>query len=145
MITADGSYTFDPIHQQWTAQITVQPDGQNCSPEVFGVDALGNYTPVAIVCTTLESELKGTVTNLAEGLTLVLTATPTNEDLAVTVQGSIAFEQAILATDDWTVSVKTQPEGFTCVATEGDDAGYSAANDDPPDGINFDCSTPSAD
>lgn len=147
-LTQNGDFAFEQqVHgtdQSWTVEITTQPDSQSCSPTSFAPDALGNGADaIDITCTSTDVELKGTVTNLAEGTTLVLAATPTNEDLTVTQQGSIAFLQTVSSSDDWTVTIKTQPDGYTCIATDGDSAGYSAANDDPPDGLNFDCSTPS--
>ncbi|MDO8519146.1 MAG: DUF1554 domain-containing protein [Deltaproteobacteria bacterium] len=117
-LTADGSFTFATgLEDAETYQVTVStpPDGLTCSVSsgtgtVDGADV----TDVSIVCSADTYTVGGTVTGLSGTVVLQNNAT---DDLTLAADGSFTFSAAVADGAGYAVTVKTQPSGLTCSAS----------------------------
>lgn len=118
----------------WTVTIPTQPNtpvAQNCTlASASGTIATASVSSTQLTCTTVTVAIKGTVTmesgTLAAGLVL---QNNLGDDLVVPAGGATtSFQFATTQTlpSSYSVSIKTQPAGQTCITSKG--WGFAGAN-----------------
>jgi len=131
-LSSDGAFVFaDPVSTGATYNVTVltQPAAppQTCTvANGAGTVASTNVTNITITCTTAPRfTIGGTVSGLT-GSGLVLQSNGA-DDLAINTNGSFAFSTALATSTAYNVTVRTQPNGQSCVVRNPSGA-IAAAN-----------------
>ncbi len=118
-LSADGSFQFTPIADATAYSVTVaqQPAGQTCTvSNGSGTLAGSDVTNVAVICVLNRYTIGGNLSGLAGGKSLVL-ANNGGDDLALSADGAFVFATPLTSGSTYSVAIKTQPVGETCVAT----------------------------
>ena len=121
-VGANGTYTFTTALTQGIAyNITVltQPTGYSCSVS-NGAGTVGsqNIINIDVSCIALPTyTIGGSVTGL--GSDPVILQNNSSEQLSVSVDGSYQFPTAQLEGSSYSVTVHTQPSGYSCSVSNG--------------------------
>ncbi len=116
-ISVDGSYQFPTALNQgvnYSITVLTQPTGYNCGvSNSTGTVGQQNITTIAVTCTALPTyTIGGTVTGL--GSNPVILQNNSSEQLSVSANGSYQFPTAQLEGSSYSVTVHTQPSGYSC-------------------------------
>ena len=133
-VAADGSFAFaDRLATGVAYSVTVlsQPTSPSQSCTVArGSGSVGSadITNVAVTCATGQFSIRGTVSGL-KGSGLVLQNNGGN-DLPISANGAFSFANRLADSETYTVTVRTQPSGQSCVVrnSSGTVRGADASN-----------------
>ncbi len=120
-VSANGSFTFGTAMadgSSYAVTVATQPTGQTCTVNNgTGTISGASVTNVSVVCAVTSYSVGGTVSGLT-GSGLVLRNNGA-DDLSISSSGSFTFTTNVADNAGYTVTVKTQPGGQTCVVSNG--------------------------
>ena len=125
-LTSNGQFAFPTqVTSGATYSVTVktQPAGQTCTVTNGAGTATANVTNVSVACATATYSIGGSVSGLTGTLVLQNNGA---DNLTLTSNGQFAFPTQVNNGTTYSVTVKTQPVGRTCIVTNG--AGTATAN-----------------
>lgn len=121
-ITANAPYTFSDLVAEgspYLVTVKTQPTNQTCSvSNASGTMGSAPVTNVNVHCDTTSFYVGGTVSNLANGESLVLKNNGTN-DTPITTNGPFTFSQAVANGATYNVTVSKKPVSQNCTVTNG--------------------------
>jgi len=121
-LNAEGGFTFStalPDSSSYAVTVLSSPSGQVCSVSSgTGVINGSNVNNVLVTCSANAYTVGGNVSSLADGGTVVLQNNGT-DDLSISAKGVFTFATQIAEGSPYSVTVLTQPNGQTCVVTNG--------------------------
>ena len=131
-VTANGAFGFNDViaaGAPYSVGVAAQPASQLCTVSNGSGVIDGNDDPVTTIAVSCVNDgtVGGTVAGLAAGSTLTLSDGVST--LAVSGNGSVAFDDAFAAGAPYAVNVTSQPVGQTCSVANGN--GMFDAADDP--------------
>ena len=121
-VASNSTFTFSTgIAAGGTYQVTVasQPSGQNCSlAGGSGTVTNANVTSVSVTCVAITHTVGGTVSGLADGVSIVL-LNNSGDSLTVSSNTTFGFATAVAVGSDYSVSIGTQPPYQGCSVSAG--------------------------
>lgn len=121
-VTTNGAYAFAaPLHAGAAYAVTVQskPASQTCTvANGAGTIAAADVTNVNVTCRTDTYAIRGTLTGLVAGGTLVLQDNG-GDDLTLTADGAFGFVTSVASGSPYAVTVLSKPASQTCTVTNG--------------------------
>jgi hypothetical protein len=121
-VSADGSFTFLPVADGGTYEVTVltQPDKQTCVvSDGTGVISGKVISNVSVSCTTNTFSVGGTISGLSGAIVLQING---GDNLSTSTNGSFTFSTKLVDGTTYTVTILTQPPGQTCTIAVGTDS-----------------------
>jgi hypothetical protein len=121
VLTANGSFVFNNSinrNGSYSVAVTQQPTGQICSvSNASGSGVIANITNVSVICSTTTYTVGGTVIGLPLGSSVSVALNGSNP--LTTGAGSFTFSSPIAFGSTYSVTVATQPIGYTCSVING--------------------------
>ena len=129
MVSANGAFTFvTPVAYGSSYAVTIgtQPTGQVCTASNgSGIGVTVNVSNVSIVCSNAMFSVGGTVSGLANGVSVTLLNNG-GDALTVSANGAFTFATPVSYSSSYAVTIGTQPTGQTCTASNGSGTGVTA-------------------
>ena len=121
--STNGAYTFATAQASgasYNVSVLTQPTGQTCTvANASGTVASANVGNVNVSCTGNTYTVRGSLSGLGAGLSVVLRNTVTGENLTRNADGGFTFATAQATGASYNVSVQTHPTGQTCTVSNG--------------------------
>ncbi len=119
-LSADGPFLFSveiESGKAWAVTILTQPALQSCSVEMgSGTLSDANISDIEVSCTYRTYAVGGSVSGLSGSLVLQNNG---GDDLSLSADGDFHFASDLAHGDTYSVTIKTQPNGQSCVVSQG--------------------------
>jgi N-acetylneuraminic acid mutarotase len=121
-VSADGVFAFGiplPVGATYSVTVFQQPAGESCAVERGSGTMMGaGVVDVSVVCTPEMYRVSGAVSGLLPGRTLVLQVNGADATV-VPADGAFSFTAGIPSGANYSVMIRTQPDGQNCAVTNG--------------------------
>ncbi|MDE2304530.1 MAG: hypothetical protein KGL34_03160 [Gammaproteobacteria bacterium] len=117
-VSGNGAFTFAlaiASGHSYAVTVTTQPAGQTCQLSNAQGTTTSNVTNIAVTCAATP-RIGGTVSGLSGTLVLENNGA---DDLTISTNGPFTFATPVAVGGSYSVTVKTQPIGQSCVVTNG--------------------------
>jgi 6-phosphogluconolactonase (cycloisomerase 2 family) len=127
VVTADGAFTFPaPVSTTYAVIVGSQPTGQTCTvSNGSGAGVNANVSNIHVVCSVDSYTISGSVSGLAAGAQVILSNNG-SDPTSVPSNGTFSFSTHVAYNGSYSVTVRTQPTGQICTASNGSGAGVTA-------------------
>jgi uncharacterized repeat protein (TIGR03803 family) len=121
-VTFNSTFTFATpltVGSAYQVSVLAQPSGQSCTVGAgTGSIASSNVTNVVVTCVPITRTVGGTVSGLADGVSIVLQDNGA-DSLTVSSNSAFTFATAVAVGSSYSVSIGTQPPYQGCTVSSG--------------------------